>query len=227
MAKIKQREIAQKLRIDGVSISDIATKLHISKSTVSLWCRDIVLTPEAIQNIVQNSQYKSTASILKYTEGLRIKRQLNVKSDMQAGAQLLGSLSERDILCVGLGLYWGEGYKQGNQEFGFTNSDPKMIQFYIHWLRTVFKVVTTDLILRVSINESHKKRVTEVEEFWSQVTGVPQGQFTKTSLIKTKVRKIYSNPENHNGTLRIKVRKGTSMRRTVLGALDALKENIC
>jgi len=187
------------------------------------YSRDIVLSEEAIQNIVIASESKSTKSILRYTESLRKRRQSEIVRDIQKGALLIGGLSERDILCVGIGLYWGEGYKTGSQEFGFTNSDPAMIIFYIRWLRVVFNIPLEDLILRVSINELHKPRILSIEKFWSSVTDIPLRQFAKASFIKTTSKKIYNNPSIYNGTLRIKVRRGTVKRRIVLGAIEALR----
>jgi transcriptional regulator with XRE-family HTH domain len=221
MAKIFEREKAKNLRESGLSISDIASKLKVSKSTVSYWCRDIILSEAAIQKIIKSSERKSTVGILRYTESLRIERQERVLSDKRKGGTLLGKLSERDILCVGLGLYWGEGYKKGNQEFGFTNSDEKMLKFYIKWLETVFKVSKANLILRVSINELHKYRIQEVQDFWIKQTNIPIHQFTLPSFIKTQSKKIYQNHALHFGTLRIKVRLGTRLRREVLGMIEA------
>lgn len=218
MAKFKEKNEAILLRKEGWSISDISKKVSVSKSTVSGWCKDIVLTEKAIQKIAKQSHRKSTGALLRYSERIRAQRQLNTQASEQLGKKRLGVLSERDIYCLGLGLYWGEGYKKGSQEFGFTNSDPKMIIFYITWLRVVFGVQKCDLILRVSINELHTSRMSEVERFWSHVTGVSSSQFTMSSLIKTNNKKIYQN-DTHRGTLRIKVRKGTSLRREVLGAI--------
>ncbi len=222
MSKIKEREQALKLRMSGNSVADIAKKLKVSKSTVSYWCRDIVLSKEAQERIVQLSQKKSTAGILRYTENLRNKRIQQTEEDSQLGAGRVGKLSPRDVWCIGLGLYWGEGYKRGSQEFGFTNSDLTMILFYLHWLEQCFGVDRKDLIVRVSINDSHKARVKEVVSYWSSKTKIPLNQFTKTSLIKTYTKKVYSNPLEHFGTLRIKVRRGTRQRRMVLGAIKSL-----
>jgi DNA-binding MarR family transcriptional regulator len=222
MAKVKEREKAILLREQGVSIADIAVQLKVSKSTVSHWCRDIVLSNEALQTVVERSKSKSTLAILRYTEGLRHKRQQAVIHDERKGAKFLGSLSERDIYCIGLGLYWGEGYKHGSQEFGFTNSDSTMIKFYLKWLKTTFDIEKEDLILRVSVNSLHQSRISEIHNFWVQVTGVPFYQFTKPSFLKSKSKKIYSDPEQHFGTLRVKVRRGTSMRREVMGAIKTI-----
>jgi transcriptional regulator with XRE-family HTH domain len=222
MAKFKEKEKAILMRKQGISISDIAAKLNMSKSTVSMWCRDIVLSADAIANISMRSESKSTKALLKYTESLRIARQNNTEISKKRGKNTLGQLTKRDIYCIGIGLYWGEGYKRGSQEFGFTNSDPGMIKFYVKWLNTVFGVETKDLILRVSINELHRTRIKLVEIYWSKLLNIPLSSFTKPSLIKTQSKKIYSNSEMHFGTLRIKVRRGTNMRREVIGALEAL-----
>jgi transcriptional regulator with XRE-family HTH domain len=224
MSKIKEREQALSLRKAGSSIADIAKKLKVSKSTVSYWCRDVVLSKQACEKIVRISTRKSTAGILRYTEGLRQKRIAETSDDMEYGAKLIGKISSRDVMCVGLGLYWGEGYKKGSQEFGFTNSDVAMVLFYMQWLEMGFGVKKSDLIVRVSINESHRARVKEVESYWSTKTGVRPNQFTKTSLIKSASKKIYANQFDHYGTLRIKVRRGTRLRRRVLGAIQHLSQ---
>jgi len=115
MAKTQQKLAAIKLRLQGNSIADIARQLQVSKSTVSHWCRDIVLTQSAQAKIVLSSKTKSTKNLLVYTEGLRQLRQDRIKQDTDEGKNLLHNLSQRDIFCIGLGLYWGEGYKKGGQ----------------------------------------------------------------------------------------------------------------
>lgn len=222
MAKVKEREKAIELRVRGVSIADISTKLKVSKSTVSTWCKDIVLSAEAIQNIVSQSESKTTKALLCYTESLRATRQENIIKSKEVGKIKIGTLSDRDIYCIGLGIYWGEGYKKGSQEFGFSNSDVSMVTFYLRWLWVVFGVTKDQLILRVSINALHKSRIEIVEKFWSIHTGIPLSNFTRTSLIKTQSKKVYSNHNQHYGTLRIKVKRGTVMRREVMGAIEAL-----
>ena len=224
MAKIIEKEKAQTLRRLGVSIKEISEKLHVSKSTVSVWCRDIVLSEEAIQKIVKESAAKSTIGVLRYTENLRALRQERVKEDAQKGRARLGLLSNRDILCIGIGLYWGEGYKRGSQEFGFTNSDAGMVRFYIKWLQVVFEFTSQDLILRISVNELHENRITDIEKFWVRKTRIPISQFTKPSFLKVKNKKVYQNTNDHFGTLRIKVRRGTRLRREVLGMIDLAAE---
>jgi len=221
MAKFKEKNKALQLRTQGMSIGDIAQRLEVSKSTVSLWCKDIFLSDAALRRIAQKGKTKSTLALLRYSESLRQKRKAQTESSFLIGKKKIGRLSNRDIYCIGLGLYWGEGYKKGSQEFGFTNSDPFMVLFYLRWLSVVFGVQKSELILRVSINEMHKNRIAEVEQYWSHITAVPLRQFTQSSLIRTRNRKIYTN-NNHMGTLRIKVRRGTNWRREILGSIQAI-----
>jgi len=222
MTKLHKKEQALIMRKRGQSIAAISETLSVSKSTVSVWCRNIALSESAMNKIAATGNIKATVALMKYSELKRKLRQEAEYESFNAGKTRLGNLSKRDIYCIGLGLYWGEGYKSGSQEFGFTNCDPQMILFYILWLRTVFNIKKSSLILRVSINQSHKFRVTAVEEYWSKLLNIPLFQFSKTSLIKSQSKKIYSNNNSHMGTLRIKVRKGTAQRREVLGAIKSI-----
>tara|TARA_B100000745_G_scaffold119718_1_gene77417 strand:- start:10543 stop:11220 length:678 start_codon:yes stop_codon:yes gene_type:complete len=223
MAKVKEKESAIKFRQLGYSITEIAKMTDSAKSTVSGWCRDIKLSEKAIKKLAKRNKQKSSEGLLRYSETVRAKRIKETELATKRGVKKLGSLSNRDIYCIGLGLYWGEGYKTGSQEFGFTNSDPDMMTFYVKWLEIVFHVEKKDLILRVSVNEAHANRIDEIEKFWSEKLAISLSQFTKPSLIKTQSKKQYENFDKHMGTLRIKVRKGTNMRREVLGAIEAIK----
>ena len=147
----------------------------------------------------------------------------NISAEMERGARDVGTLSQRDLFLLGLALYWGEGYKNGNEECGLTNSDPAIITTFIEWLRRIYAIPSTDLILRVSVNETHRHRVQIIEKYWSQMTGVPLSQFTSTSLIKARSKKAYADAESHFGTLRVKVRRGTALRRRIMGSIGILK----
>jgi transcriptional regulator with XRE-family HTH domain len=226
MAKIREREQARKLRAKGISIDEIARKLLVSKSTVSYWCRDIPLTKNQIENLAKRSRNAGVAALMKASERKRTGRIESTKVAKTVGSRAVGKLNKRDVYMLGLALYWGEGYKSGNEEFGFTNSDPSIVQTYITWLEKIYNVKKKDLTLRVSINKLHKDRVSTVIQHWSKFVGVPKSQFTKTSLIKTTTKKHYSNRNQHFGTLRIKVRRGAPLRRQVLGSLEEIYRQI-
>ena len=60
-----------------------------------------------------------------------------------------------------------------------------------------------------------------MQRYWSSITGLPQSQFTKTILINTISRKVYSN-NDHYGTVRLSIRKGTQIVRKIIGFIDGL-----
>lgn len=226
MAKTLQREIARKIRKQGHSIGYIAQKMKVSKSTASYWCRDIVLLPSQIQNLQERQKTASLKALLLNAEKKRKERLKREESLMNLGKREMGTVSRRDLFIAGLSLYWAEGYKKGNSELGFTNSDPIIIKLIIKWLRTFYYVKSRDLILRVSINEIHELRMKKILNYWSRTTKVPIVQFTKTSLIKTKIQKKYLNTNNYFGTLRVKVRRGSRLRKRIMGAINALGERL-
>ena len=224
MARIKERELVQKMRRGGASIKDIEKKLHINRGTVSYWCRDILLSAKQIEILRKRQKREGIKALLRSAEKKRAERLTRVEQFNIMGKKDVGKLTTRDLFLVGLSLYWGEGYKKGNEEFGFTNSDPSIIKFIIKWLKEIYNINRDDLILRISINHVHKSRSQALIHFWLKETGVSSEQFTKTSFIKTKSKKIYENHNQHFGTLRIKVRRGTNLRRRILGSINRLEE---
>ncbi|MEK7104792.1 MAG: hypothetical protein AAB868_02000 [Patescibacteria group bacterium] len=216
------KEAVQKIRQNGTSLGDIVKKFGITKSTASFWCKDIILTESAIKKIKIQGKERYVEGLLRYSESKRKERIERNILQKQEGMKIIGTLSNRDILMIGLGLYWGEGYKYENGELGFTNSNPQMIRFYFKWLE-LWKVEKSSLIFRLTINEFFRKNESNIKFFWTTFLSVKEEQFSKTTFIKTNLKKAsIKNIEGYKGILRVKVRKGTSLRNNILGAIEHL-----
>lgn len=226
MAFQAQRENAHALRRLGKSIAEISRILNASKSTVSYWCRDIPLSKSQQHALIEKQRSAGAIGRVRAAEQKRKLRIERVRTEMERGSRDVGALNQRDLFILGLALYWGEGYKSGNEECGLTNSDPMIILMFIEWLRRVYAIQTPDLILRISVYATHRTRVAVIEKYWSKITRVPLNQFTTTSLIKARTKKHYANSDTHFGTLRVKVRRGTSLRRRIMGSIDTLRKSI-
>ncbi|MEK9181658.1 MAG: hypothetical protein AAB786_01425 [Patescibacteria group bacterium] len=214
------KSTAQRMRKTGISLGDISKKLAVTKSTLSFWCKDIVLSEFAIRKIKTKGKVKSMRGLLKYSESKRKERITRNILQKQEGAKLVGELSNRDILMIGLGLYWGEGYKYENGELGFTNSNPYMIRFYFKWLK-LWGVEKDSLIFRLTLNEFFRKEEKKVKFFWINFLNIKNEQFSKTTFIKTNLKKAsHEDIEKYKGILRVKVRKGTALRNKILGAIE-------
>ncbi len=224
MAKSKEKIKARELRQQGKSIKELAKFLRVSKGSVSIWCRDIILTAEQIENLQKRIATKGSYEAR--LKGARIQHERRLKQIKQLyedGFKLVGSLSERDLLLIGAGLYWGEGMKKEGRA-RIANSDPEIIKFMVNWFQSIWGISKDQLTPSILINEIHKKRVHEVEQYWSRLLNIPLDQFTKTTFIKAKNKKIYKNFQEHYGTLIVSVRKGSDLRHKINGLIAALSQ---
>ena len=218
MANTLARDKARMLRSDGASLNEIVSRLRVPKSTVRYWCRDILLTHSQQRRIFE----KQRISGIEAAEKVRQRRIGLIKRFRKEGIKQIGKVSKRDLLLVGIALYWAEGYRKGDGEFGFTNSDPKMIRLIIRWLKECCKVEADRIHARICINAVHGSRMKEVKGFWIDVTGLPEDQFSKPTFINVASKKHYWNSDQYFGTLRVKVRRSTDLRRRVMGWIEGL-----
>ena len=117
MAKSKQKLEAQKLRSEGISIKSIANKVGVSTSTVSLWSRDIRLTKEQILRLEKNSKDPFYGRRLAYSLKQQSTRIAKEKEIIKNAKEIVGHLTQRDLLISGTALYWAEGSKRQNGWF--------------------------------------------------------------------------------------------------------------
>lgn len=221
MAKSKEKNQALKLRQKGESIRDVAKRLKIAKSTVSLWCRDIRLTPEQIQKLHEKMVKGGYSGRMKGARMQYERRLKKIEEWRGKGVELIGKLSKRDLLIAGIALYWGEGAKK-KRGVSFSNSDPALIKFMIKIFRKAWKIDKGRFAACIGINKIHKNRVEEIENYWSKTTKIPREQFTKTTLIKIKNKKNYKNFPVHYGTLTVRIRKSAELYYQINGLIKGL-----
>lgn len=220
MAKFFEKIKARHAREVGKSIKEIAKELGVSKSTVSLWCSDIQLSQKQI-NILQKRRITAGyAGRLKGAEIQKRRRLEKINNYQQEGFERIGRVTSRDVLLFGLGLYLGEGNKNGNH-FQFVNANPAVIQVVIQWLK-MFGVTDNDFYCNIIINEIHRHRAHEVEKKWKSITGFSSVQFKKTVFIRSVNKKVYENNDIHLGTLILRVYKSSELLYKVLGLIHGL-----
>lgn len=220
MAKFELRLKARQLRREGKSIKWIAGHLGVSSASVSLWCRDIILTSKQIENIKVAQIASGYAGRMKGATMHKQRRLDTIRHYQISGHKDIGRLSKRDLFLLGLGIYAGEGYKYGNRA-GIANSDPAIICIMMRWFREICDVREHEFSCEVGINQSHKDRVRSVVRYWSELTHVPTINFMKTSLKKVTNKKVYENKENYFGVLAIRIRKSANLEYKILGWLHS------
>jgi transcriptional regulator with XRE-family HTH domain len=222
MAKFKEKVRARELRKKGLSIKNIASQLDVSPSSVSLWTRDIILTPEQYKKLEENARNPLYGKRLDYINKVKRRTNKKIKKLRIEGIKEIGKLSKRELFLVGAALYWSEGFKK-NSQVGFSNSDPGMINLFIKWLQMIFDYDYKDLSVRVTLNISHKHRIKEIERYWSDITGIPLKNFRKPFYQRVKWKKYYRNPNEYYGLLRINVLKSKDFLRKIYGYIEGLR----
>jgi len=155
MAKPELRIKARKLRSKGESVNIIAKQLGVSKSTVSYWVRDIILSIKQLEQLRGNQLDGAEKGRLKGALKQKRRRLKLIETSKKNGLKSIGKLSRKEFLVSGIALYWAEGTKK-RQIIQIVNSDPNMIIFMIKWLKTFFDINHDDLVVRVGINYIHK-----------------------------------------------------------------------
>lgn len=216
--KTRERELARALRRnEGASIKDIARRVGVSVSSVSVWVRDIELTAEQhaalqLRNVAYNRQMSGTWKQAAHRRAERISYQEEGRESGRTGDPLY---------VAGCMLYWSEGAKHRNA-LRFTNSDPEMIRFFVRFLRRCFEVEDENIRLTCNLFADHLARQREIERFWLDITGLPDICLCKSSV---NVYSKHSQKKRQNklpyGTCRIAVCR-TRVVQSIFGAIQEI-----
>tara|TARA_B100000745_G_scaffold147734_1_gene96559 strand:- start:51 stop:731 length:681 start_codon:yes stop_codon:yes gene_type:complete len=223
MAKFEKRTEAHKLRCSGKSIKEIAERLGVAKSTVSLWCRDLQLTKQQEEYLKKRMYEAGHAGRMAGAKAMRQQKKERMMVAKQNAACLLGEIQVRERLFLGLGLYWGEGVKTDQSTTAFVNSDSRSVYFMKCWFAEFFDVDEGQFNPYIFIAESHKNREMTIKKFWAKELRLPVEQFRKCIYLKQQHKKKYENRESYYGTLSLRIKKSTNIKYQVLSMLEQMK----
>src|SRR5690606_26697928 len=148
------------LRAEAWTLQAIADEGGASRGQVSVWVRDVEVEPPARRGGARR----------RGPNALRRAQQAEPDGAARWGREVVGRLSERDLLIAGTALYAGEGAKTGNS-VRFANSDPRMIALFLRWFRHFFDVAEHKLRARLYLHAHLDLDVAEA--FWAALTGIP------------------------------------------------------
>lgn len=223
MAKSKQRLQARELRKEGESIIVIAKNLGISKSTISSWCRDIVLSEKQILKLLNNKSLGLKKAQLKGALVQKTRRLARIEECVREGYKKFENFTLDQFFVAGLALYLAEGRK--TQRVVFTNSDPRIIKFMLKWFKEFFKISSDQISFYVYINEIHRNREKIVVDYWSNYLKVPLSNFKRVTFIKSVQKKVYENHDSHYGTLHFEVLKSSDLLYRIKGLIEGLLQH--
>ncbi|RSO07950.1 hypothetical protein DMH18_23600 [Streptomyces sp. WAC 06783] len=212
-AKDDLRARARELRGRGMTYDEIQVELGCSKSSISLWVRDLPKPPR------RSSEQASAIAKRGWETTLRRREEERQRTRQEAIGEV-GTMSDRELFLVGVGLYWAEGTKSKphnpQERVTFTNSDPGMIRLFLAWL-ALLDVAPERLQFRVHIHESAD--VGAAEQYWADLVGVDVGTFARTTLKKHNPKTVRKNVgETYRGCLVVRVRQSADLYRRIEGS---------
>lgn len=217
------RPEATKLRDEGYSYSYIASKLGISKSTLSGWFRNRSFVPNdyTLRSVAEGQRA--------YGELRRAQRMNSINTYYNQGKNEVGSITQRDLWMIGLGLWLGEGSKTVEQ-IRLANSDPAVISLWVKWLHEICGARDDNIVVRMHLYPDNDEDV--CRNYWMKITELPAAQFRKVQIDKrgsdTKVIKKNKLPY---GTLHILLSTngnpnfGVALSRRLRGWIGAITES--
>lgn len=212
MAKPELRAEARDLRRGGHTYDEISERLGVSKSSVSLWVRDVPYVP----NPERRSRVQAHVRAMAEARWSEYRSERDGRRDRlrTAAADSVPPLSRDELLRLGALVYWCEGEKEkpwraAKGQVTFINSDPQLIDLYLRFLEAA-GVSAERLVFRVHIHETAD--VEAAVRWWAGRVGVPPSTFRPTTLKRHNPRTVRKNTgETYRGCLVIRVRKAREL----------------
>ena len=196
---------------------EIAAAVGVSRSTASLWVRDVPLSPAQRSALhSRNPAYNAQLNGSKANAVLARARRAKWQEDGRRRAR------QRDPDYVaGCALFWAEGDKSRNQ-LRLSNADPELIRLFVRFLREHFAVEDGQLRVQCNLFADHADRQRQIEDFWLEVVGVSR------SCLLTSAVNVYSRHSKRKrtnmlpyGTCRVSI-CSTEIVQTVYGSIQEL-----
>ena len=206
---------ARELRRLGHSVKEIERLVGVSRSSVSLWVRDIALTEEQVaalrrRNPIYHGQLAGAAANAALALARRREYQIQGRAHARQG----------DLLhAVGCMLFWAEGDKHRNS-VRVANSDPYLLRLFIRFLRECYGAENSRLRISCNLFADHLARQSEIEQFWLDALELPRSSL-RASIVNTCSK--YSQKKRRNklpyGTCKV-VYNDTQVVQSIYGAIQ-------
>lgn len=177
------KDKAKSLRRRGYSLKEISEKLHISKSTSSIWLSSIELSKTA-HNRLERKRTLGPYKAMLYKK--KLKEQQRELALNKAGKDIRNVSFSKSFFKLSCAfLWWCEGNKETSY-IRFTSSDPTLIQNFLYTFRSGFNLDESKFRSLVHLHKYHNDEVQK--RYWSGVTNIPLRQFN-SSFIKQNTGK--------------------------------------
>lgn len=177
--KLKEKKEAIKLRENtSLSMREIAEKLGVAKSSVSLWVRDIELNEWQIREL-KNKNPLFNNQISGHIVRSQKCRELRKRYQEEGRQKAKEGNSDHKSLCM---LYWAEGAKSKNS-FSFANSDVFMMKYILNILReNCFRIGNDKITIKFNCYTNNGLSFEDIKKWWLKNLDLPESCCRKSSV---------------------------------------------
>jgi hypothetical protein len=179
MTKLLLKRRVIELRRSGKSYGEIKDLVSVSKSSLSLWLRNIPLTSDQVGRI----KSKKGQAVEKFRETMKLKRQKRLQDYYKEQSKIYLPMTERELYYAGLFLYWGEGNKASRNTVSISNTDPDVLKFSLLWMVRCLKI--PKYVIKVALHLYQDMNIESELSYWSKELGIPRRCFNKPYIKKT------------------------------------------
>lgn len=185
MKKIEQ-EKAKILRKDkGLSIRQISKILGVSVGSVSSWVKDIELSKEQKEKLLNQNPAFSKMTLYSRSlsqESLKKRNETYRQRRIEFQEQGRQKAKQKSWLhSVGCMLYWAEGSK-GKNSLVFCNSDIEMMKLFIRFLKEEMKITSNEISFSINVYLENGFDVKQIEQYWLDQLVLPKECLRKTII---------------------------------------------
>lgn len=138
---------------ERLSMIQVAERLEVTPRKIEYWLRKYGIPRRSCSESAYVKQNPNG-------DPFRIKRKLNSQ--------------EKELLLIGLILYWTEGSKTNGSPLQLANLDHRMLQLFLRFLREICKIDETRLRLYVRLYKSFDKKIAKI--YWSRFLNIAEEQ---------------------------------------------------
>ena len=176
----------------------------MSKSTLSVWLRPFPLSEERIVELKRAGWSKSEVKIERYRATMRKKRNDKDQKEYDKYLKHFTRIPQNTFFASGLMLYLAEGGKTSNYSVSLANTDPRIIKFFIKWLRGFFSVPRARLRAQLHLYEN--MNIKKETEFWKNELGFERNQLYKPYITRYKKASFLYRESFRHGTCSLSFR---------------------
>lgn len=223
-SQLRQKAIDLRTK-EELSYSQIWQKLGVPKSTLSYWLKEFPLSEEKILMLRRQGWQRGETSREIFRMTMRRKRETRLHEEyMQQRKKFLG-ITDISFFVAGLILYLAEGGKTDYSRIILSNTDPRIIKFFVRWLNEFLQIPKDKM--RAWLHLYENMDLQKEKEFWKNELGFKNGQFYKPYVSKLKPASFSYKESYRHGTCSIyfgSVEKKQELTMAIQAFLDIYEE---